>query len=766
MYAEVAVDVPVYDTFTYRVPDELSDLQVGHLVRIPFRNRSKTGLVVQRSDHLEDDELRDKLKPVLDRVAPDPLLNETGVRFLEFIADYYFAPIGHVVRLALPASVRVEGLKHYAPVEDAPRADAPDDDLARALEEVRKAGPLSIEALRDRTPVDTYSELAKLEEHELVEVVYREDDRGPGTKEETYYSIAAEPDEGDRIGSKQAELLEILQQRSPEAVPLSDLRAAVDDPYSSLRGLEKRGFLESHTEEVYRDPFEDAPVPAPPDHDLTSDQAAALEEIRGAASEGGYEGFVLHGVTGSGKTEVYARAGRDCLDRGERALLLLPEIALTPQFVGVFRARFQGDATIAVLHSGLTPAERFDEWRRIERDEVDIVIGARSALFAPLSDLGLVVVDEEHDTSFKQESGPRYNARDMALVRGKLEGARVILGGATPSLESYHNAKTGRLSYLPMPDRVEQQPLPDVEIVDMRSEEQANADDEESGILSARLAGAIRRTLDDGQQAILFLNRRGFSPCVLCDGCGEVFECPDCDVSLTYHRQREALRCHHCDYSVRMPESCPNCGDSGLAKRGIGTEQLEGRLEERYPDANVARLDRDTVGGEGMRRMLRRFRHGEIDILAGTQMVTKGHDFPGVVTVGVVLADLSLNFPDFRSAERTFQLLTQVSGRAGRGEEPGRVYVQTYNPDHYSVQAASEHDYESFADRELELRKRQNYPPHGHLVAIKFASENDSQVKRAARTYASAARAVVQHADALQDRVMMLGPAMAPLSQL
>ena len=743
-----------------------SGVEPGHLVQVPFRNRSKTGLVMRVTDELEDPEIADRIKPIVDRVEPEPLLDETDLKFLSFISDYYLAPIGRVVRLALPASVRIEGMKHYQLGEDAPSSEDLDEDLARVVDHLAEAASsdapgVPIETLKELRSDLTYTRLSELEDLGFVDVEYHPDDGGAKAKIEKFYRIVREPGEGDRIGQKQARILDLLDDEEP--TPRSDIRERVGSPYSSLDGLEERGFLESFEREVYRDPFESEPVPEAEEHELTAPQERALEAIGEAARRGEYEGFVLHGVTGSGKTEVYLRAIREALKRGESALVLLPEIALTPQFVAVFRAHF--DDRIAVLHSGLTKAERFDQWRRIKRDEVDIVIGARSALFAPLSNIGVMVVDEEHDTSFKQERGPRYNARDMALVRGKLESARVILGSATPSLESYYNARqTDRLTYLAMPDRVESRPMPEVEIVDMRQQEGESPG--ESGTLSGRLYTALERTLADQMQAILFLNRRGFSPCVICEECGNVFECPNCDVSLTYHRRQEALRCHHCDYSLRMPESCPECGHGGLGKRGLGTEQLERHLEDLFPDAEIARLDRDTTTGRKLRKLIRAFRREEIDILAGTQMVTKGHDFPSVVTVGVVLADLSLNFPDFRAAERTFQLLTQVSGRAGRGSDPGHVYVQTYNPDHYAVRAAAEHDYQTFAEREIALREKLSYPPHGHLIAVKFESKNDARATQAARDYASAARSLLRQNRQLGDRVSMLGPAMAPLSRL
>ena len=761
-YTQVAVDVPVYHPFTYRIPEALRGrIEPGHLVQIPFRNRSKTGLVMSVDDEISDDDLEDdQLKSVLDRVHDEPLVDAVGLEFLEFIAQYYLAPIGQVVRLALPSSIQLEGLKHYRLQDDHPPLDRLESTLRSAVEQLQSEGELPIESLKGHHGDLTYLQLATLEDEGFVEVDYHEESSGVGAKEETYYTLASSEGDGRRVGSKQSRILELLEGR--ERVSLSEIREHVDSPYSSLEGLADRSFIESHTEEVYRDPFETEPVPEPEDYDLTDAQDRALESILEARRADRYEGFVLHGVTGSGKTEVYIRTIRAALNDGDRALVLLPEIALTPQFVAAFRAHF--GERIAVLHSGLTRGERFDEWRRIERDEVDIVIGARSAIFAPVSDLGVIVVDEEHDTSFKQERGPRYHARDMALVRGKLESAQVILGSATPSLESYHNAQSGQLTYLEMPERVDEAPMPDVEVVDMRARDED--DDSPSRVLSPTLHDALGSTLERDMQAILFLNRRGYSPCILCEECGYVFECPNCDVSLTYHRRQEALRCHHCDHSLRMPESCPQCGSSGLDKRGIGTEQLETHLGNLFGEAVVERLDRDTTTGSQLRTLIRRFRREEIDLLAGTQMVTKGHDFPGVLTVGVVLADLSLNFPDFRSAERTFQLLTQVSGRAGRGEERGRVYVQSYNPDHYSIRAASAHDYDAFAERELQLRKELAFPPHGHLIAVKFESERESEATQAARDYASAARTMLRRNDDLGQQVFMLGPAMAPLARL
>lgn len=774
-FAQVAVDIPLYTTLTYQIPDALRRrVEPGVLVQVPFRNKSKVGLVMGVDDELQDPSLAKKIRPLADVVDAAPLLNERGTRFLEFIADYYLAPIGQVVRLALPSFIRLEGMKHYRLIQPAAgeAADFSGFEGALKLALARLAERDEAVSLKDLKALDkslTYTRLSELEDAGIVQVSYEEVGRKVSAKLDKFYRLTplstGEALKDQRLGSKQLRILDFISaelNEGKDAVSLTEIREAIDQPHSSLKSLVGRELLEVFKQEVYRDPFDAQPAGTPQEFEPTPAQANALESIGRAQEAGVFQGFVLHGVTGSGKTEVYMRAIRQELARGRRAMVLLPEIALTPQFVGVFRAHF--GEQIAVLHSGLTPAQKFDQWRRIKRDEVDIVIGARSALFAPLDNIGIIIVDEEHDTSFKQGEGARYHARDMALVRGKLEKARVILGSATPSLESFHNAKTGRLKYLPMPDRVAGRPLPAVEIVDLR--EQSSGPPGPSEDLSTELVNALDRTLKAQMQAILFLNRRGFSPCVTCHSCGHIFKCINCDVSLTYHRYQEALRCHHCDYSLRMPERCPECEDPRINRRGTGTEKLHEHLIELFPRANIARLDRDTSGGKKLGRIIRAFRRGEVDLLVGTQMVTKGHDFPGVITVGVVMADLSLNFPDFRAAERTFQLLTQVAGRAGRGEDPGRVFIQSFNPGHYSLLAAREHDYAAFSTRELQLRQELSYPPFGHLIAVKFEAANEGRCIQAARDYATSARRVFKADDALAQSVFMLGPAMAPLSRI
>jgi primosomal protein N' (replication factor Y) len=532
-------------------------------------------------------------------------------------------------------------------------------------------------------------------------------------------------------------------------IPVDELRAAFPGGRAALAALVRRG-LATLAREARAAPgatlLAGADAPA-----LTSAQAAALEAI--AAAEG-FATFLLHGVTGSGKTEVYLQAIARARAAGGGALVLVPEIALTPQLAGRFRARFGDD--VALLHSGLTPAERHAEWLRLRHGDARICVGVRSAIFAPVRELAFVVVDEEHDGSFKQEDGPAYQARDLAVVRARMAGAACVLGSATPSLESLENARRGRYRLLELPERVDGRPLPAVELVDLTKARPRGA-----GPLSPALAGALGDTLAAGQQAILFLNRRGFETLVLCELCGHEARCPECAVALTYHRRRAVLLCHYCGRTEPPAPVCPACGGPRQGV-GAGTEQVEAAVRAALPAARVARLDRDAVAGAAdVAEVLARFARREVDVLVGTQMVTKGHDFPGVTLVGVVLADTALALPDFRAAERTFQLLAQVAGRAGRGGDAGRVIVQTYNPQSPAIACARQHDYARFAEGELEVRRALGYPPFSRLLAVRIEGTEDG-----ARRAAEALGATGRRAVAAVPGLAMLGPAPAPLEKL
>jgi primosomal protein N' (replication factor Y) len=574
----------------------------------------------------------------------------------------------------------------------------------------------------------------------------------PPILRERFYAPAPRQDEPP--GRLQRELLACVQAEG--RISLAELRRRFAAPHAPLRRLLAEGFLIESEAELRRDPFLAAALPPDRPVEPSPAQAAALAAVTAALDAGGFAPFLLHGVTGSGKTEVYLRAIAAALERGETALVLVPEIALTPQLVGRFRARFAGrEAELAVLHSGLSDGERYDAWRAIARGEARIVIGARSAVFAPLARPGIIVVDEEHEASYKQAEGLRYHARDLALLRGQMAGSVVLLGSATPALTTFHRAHTGPLGYLPLAERVEGRPLPAVELLDLRE-----ARPEGEGSLSPALAAALGETLERGEQALLLLNRRGFAPYLLCADCGLTFHCPNCAITLTFHRARRQLRCHYCDHAEAPPDLCPRCLGSGLAPQGAGTERLEEELAALLPQARLARMDRDTTARKGAhQRLVERMAAGEVDILIGTQMVAKGHDFPAVTLVGVVGADSTLNLPDFRSAERTFALLAQVAGRAGRGELPGRVLIQTWAPDHYALDCAARHDYAGFSALELAFRRELGYPPFGHLVNLVLAGNDAAQVQRGAQTLAAALERGAGAAE-------LLGPAPCPLARL
>ena len=690
------------------------------------------------------------------------------------MASYYEAPLGEVFRAALPAGTRVGAATRVEVTEEGRRAlDGDGGALVRSQREVLAAlvaggGSLATGEVPGgkRGTTALVEELVAAGWVQVVRDVKRARVRDRTVRVAVVLRGPDECDEKEaaelgRAPARKA-VLEALVAAGGEA-DVPSLRAAHPNAAGHVRELARRGLVEVQERVVRGDGSagrsEDAaglvaPV-APPVP--TAGQAAALATLREGLAGGEFRGYLLHGITGSGKTEVYLHIIADALAEGRTALVLVPEISLTPQLAARFRARF-GDR-VAVLHSGLRDRERFDEWTRLREGRAQIALGARSAVFAPLERLGVVVVDEEHDASFKQEEGVRYQARDVALVRAQRARALCVLGSATPSLESYHGAESGRLTLLALGERPTARPLPAVDLVDLR----VYRPDLDS-MLTAPLAQAVTETLARGEQVILFLNRRGFHTFVLCVRCGHPFRCPSCSVSLTYHRQLDRLLCHYCGHSERIATRCPACQATGsIARRGLGTERVADGLAQRFPRARIARLDRDAAAGRGVERVLGRMARGEVDILVGTQMVAKGHDFPGVTLVGVLLADTGLSLPDFRASERTFQLLTQVAGRAGRGERAGRVIIQSYRTDAVAVAAAQGHDYLGFYRSEVEARRELDYPPFGHLAALRLDGAEADEVEAEARGLAERAR---QLGAGGESRVTVLGPSEAPLVRL
>jgi primosomal protein N' (replication factor Y) len=826
-YCEVALPVPLDRTFTYAVPQGQAP-QRGMRVIAPFRNEKLIGVVIALDVTPEGDFETRYLEAVLD---DEPLVSDQLLELAEWIAGYYLAPLGEVLRGMLPLVAEVSRTVYYR-ITDAGRdalatmvegeesasgAKAPNDNRgfdarAEALaypeegkdEGESNAGPSTSSAAADSARDDRTRKGAgvrkggaRAEERQMQFCVLKRLAEGQPVKVSTLRTatavslpaltslvrkkwIARETAAAERdarrmerfallipearlpkLTAKQQEILAELAACGGE-ISLSDLRKK-DLPSSTLQTLVRRGLVRIEERPAIfhlggLTPASDAPI------ELNGAQRQALDTV--TAALGGFHPFLLFGVTGSGKTAVYLAAMQTALDRGFSSILLVPEIGLTPQMAGLLDRAF--GQKVALLHSALTPEERSDQWRRIQRGDAPIVVGTRSAIFAPAPNLGLILVDEEHDQSYKQEETPRYNARDVAVMRAKLAGAVAVLGSATPSLESWQNVAAGKYTRIELRERVMNRPLPAIALVDMRREFQQTGQEQ---LFSRALVEETKAALERGEQALVLLNRRGYSFAVICRACGEKLDCQNCAIALTHHkpaaedgiaREGQRLECHYCGYKRTVPARCPKCDSEHLYYLGAGSQQGEERLQEIFPGARIGRMDRDTVRGRhDLERLLARLHSGEINLLVGTQMIAKGHDIHGVTLVGVVGCDHALSMPDFRAAERVFQLISQVSGRAGRGELPGRVVVQTYYPDHYAILAATANDYTAFAERELKYRRWMHYPPFGALANVLVRS---AKLEEAAGWAATLGKYLVQNQNS--GAVRVLGPCTAPIARI
>ena len=750
-----AGDAPPLD---YAVDAPLQDRVVpGARVVVPLGARRAIGVVTE----VLTTSTQPRLKAVLAVLDAEPVIDASLLRLCRWVAEYYLCAFGEAVSTALPGTLRV-AIERRVRLQPEP-GGVGDDAVSltpreQALVEwLRASDGCAAQAVRQQFGAGAPRWLAALQRKGIVQI---EDRIGTEslTRHVRHYRAARSLSADDAATWKrrrpaQFSVYAYLHDHPLGRAGLTELTSTFANAAAKLTALVQAGLVAVDREEVYRPVLPDTPSADRP-VELSGAQAEAVRAIREQLAAG-FRPMLLWGVTGSGKTEVYLRSIAACRDAARTALVLVPEISLTHQVVDRMRARFGG--RLAVLHSALSDGERWDEWRRIARGEVDIVVGARSAVFAPLPRLGLVIVDEEHDPAYKQEDGVRYNGRDVAVMRGKLADCPVVLGSATPAMETFHNALTGRYALLELPERVEARPLPSVDIVDLRH----RRDGGRAMLLTAPLVAALKANVAARGQSLIFLNRRGFASFLQCHQCGEPLMCPNCSVTLTLHRKWRALRCHHCDHTVPVPGACPGCGGFSLAAWGAGTEQVESALHALVPGARVVRVDRDTTRRKGvMRTLLDAWGRQAYDIMVGTQMVTKGHDVHGVTLVGVVLADLSLNFPDFRAAERTFQLLTQVAGRAGRGERPGRVIVQTLQPEHTSLLCAQHHDFRRFADEELAGRRELGYPPFTRLVQLRCDGSDKAVTERIVRDMADGVRR------AAPAGLGILGPAAAPLERL
>ncbi len=756
----IAVALPIKETYIYAIPKSLeTSVSVGCRVLIPFKNRKATGYILERSACND----QPGLKEIFGILDSEPLFPEQMVSFFEWMAKYYIYPIGLVIQSALPgglnkktfkaATLTEKGLEfldrlppHY---EDSKLLswikENPDKRLPCSLSKVlpfQKKGWLVINDRADKRQTGPLiMKCIRLKDSGKLQAVLMKKVDSLKAKNETAFL--------ERIGSL-------------KSVLLCDLTSEFSNGSYLVNKWVKKGILESGAKEVYRNPAGEILSPSPAPVKLFGQQEISLNHIRKCLDRRTFSTCLLFGVTGSGKTEVYFHAIAHAHHLGRQAILMVPEIALVVYMEGLFRSRL-GDR-VAIYHSGLSQGERYDQWMRIARGEADLVIGARSALFAPLPRLGLIIVDEEHDTAYKQDASPRYQARDAAVVRAKMEKALVILGSGTPSIQSFKNSIEGRYRLLQMPDRVEKRPLPDVEIINMKPPEGGR---KPRGILSPGLKKAIDQNLKAGNQTLLFLNRRGFHRLYICRSCGKSVSCPNCDVALTHHLKDDQLICHYCGFHSRTNMKCLSCGYPKLIPYGFGTEKLEQDLEKACPKARVARMDTDSTSRKGQAfKILKKFSEHEIDILVGTQMITKGYDFPLVTLVGVIAADLSLGFPDFRAGERTFQILSQVEGRAGRGAKRGRVIVQTFNPDHYAISAATEHDFQKYFEKEIFLREQLGYPPYSHLAFLRLKGNSNENTSETAHYLAQNIKSILGNWPKRGKELIVLGPVEAPLSKL
>ena len=759
-FSDIALPLPLDQAFTYRIPEGMEP-QVGARVLVPFRQQRMSGIVTELHDRKPTAQTKNVIS-VLDAV---PVLDEQLLKLGKWISDYYLAPLGEVFRTMLPLAAEFKRVITYRIAAQGQLAlhlagtsgssarsrKTPADQLVevRVLESLAENEAIKEAALRSATRAS----MSVLNGMVRKKWIVREDLSGANHAARTVKVAILTTGEG-KLNANQKLLLDTLAGAGGRLAV--ETLQTLEIPRSTLNTLVKRGLIEIIEEAAELTRSRLKARPSPFNFQFNPRQQAALRKITEAVIARKFSGMLLHGVTGSGKTAVYLAAMRAALEAGRSSILLVPEIGLTPAVAADLHQVFADE--VAILHSALSDKERAEQWHRIKRGEARVVVGTRSAVFAPVTDLALIIVDEEQDSSYKQEETPRYHARDVAVVRAKLANATVVLGSATPSLESYYNAKNNKYLLLEMPDRIEKRPLPEVEIIDMRQEFQESGHEQ---VISRQLATEIKDRLERKEQVMVLLNRRGYSPLALCRSCGKSLECNNCAIALTHHKRSRRMECHYCGYTAAVPKVCVHCGSEYVYFIGTGSEKLEELLHGMFPQARIARLDRDTVRGrEDFECALNALNEGDLDVLVGTQMIAKGHDIHGVTLVGVVGADAALGFPDFRAAERTFQLLTQVAGRAGRGQFPGKVILQTYFPDHYAVQYAAQHDFAGFYDKELRFRSWMHYPPYSSVANVLIRSTKLDEALQWSGTLGK------WFDKTRHEGVRVLGPAAAPIMRL
>ena len=767
-FADIVFPIPVDKAYTYKIPQRFfEDVSVGVRALVPFGPRKTTGFIVAIKDHSDYPKLKD-IEEILD---PVPLFTPEVLELAKWIANYYVCGWGEVLKAALPAGINIDServvrLMHENPQDLLVKIAARAPRQAQIIKALIETNPLPVSKLKKKMMTDVYSSLKALRTAGFVRMELSLPKPKVGKKFETIvqlsqsipvYEIQEKVANVRESAPRQADVLEFLLSNQDQEFTRADICKRVKTNFSTISSLADKNLVEIKIVEAWRDYYGTAEIKPPPNITLNPDQQNALAILREQIDTNSFSPHLLHGVTGSGKTQVYIEAIHHVLNQDRTAIVLVPEIALTPQMVSRFRSHFQDQ--VAVFHSRMSPGERYDSWRRTWEGKHQIVIGPRSAIFAPLKNLGLVIIDEEHEPSYKQtDQTPRYNARDIAVIRGFIDKAVVLLGSATPSIESFYNARIGKYKLLSLPNRIDNIPMPTIEIVNMIKEPRIMGR-KEPIIFSRLLRQKIDEKLSKGEQIIIFQNRRGFATFLKCQSCGYTAQCDNCDITLTYHKKGHFLKCHYCGFAMRSPDKCPSCDGLDIFFKGVGTQRVEEELKELFPGVKVLRMDLDTTKGKNAHdRILSTFGAGQFQVLLGTQMVAKGLDFPNVTLVGVISADTELYFPDFRAGERTFQLLTQVAGRAGRKDKLGEVVIQTFSPDHYSLIFAKTHDYINFYNQEVHGRTELAYPPYSRIINILFKGPDLNNVQKSAEAIAKRIEP--------KGLFKMLGPSAAALSKI
>jgi primosomal protein N' (replication factor Y) len=757
-FIEVAIALPVYNTYTYSVPETLHELvATGKRVLVPFGRRRVTGYILGSAKDAD----QEGIKTVLDILDENPLFPSSMTPFFRWTADYYLHPIGDVIKCALPGGLTLYDFFTIAITEKG--EDALLNNSAASFENQilnrLKTGPCRFKDLnKDLNHHIPNALIHSMEKRGII--VCDRTLKGGATKPkmERYVSLLASDISMEQLSDSRKKIIETL--KTCDEISVKKLQERVPSASRLIKSLESDGHVLIFQKKVYRDPFGE-PISPDTAHTLTEEQKNVIHTVTESLGRK-FTTCLLAGVTGSGKTEVYMQLAATTISMGHSVLVLVPEIALISQMERRFRARF-GEC-VAVLHSGLSAGERYDQWMRIACHEAMITIGARSAVFAPFEKIGIIIVDEEHDPSYKQEGGLRYNARDLAVVRAKLNHGVALLGSATPSIQSYYNTTIEKFKAVTLKNRIEKRPLAEITVVDLCKIRDSR------GIrrfITPELHREMKATLDRGEQVLLFLNRRGFASYPVCSACGSAIRCKNCDISLTLHQKINAYKCHYCGYTSASTSHCTSCGSGKILQLGMGTEKVEAAVTSLFPDARTTRMDRDTTQRKGsILKMLKGLRNQTIDILVGTQMVAKGHDFPNITLVGIICADLSLNFPDFRAGERTFQLLAQVAGRAGRGAAPGRVILQTYNPNHFAILSATHQDFEAFYNQEISFRKSLNYPPFSRMVQLKISGKDREKTRQHAQAIGTLCHILKKNNHSFLKSVEILGPIEASLPKI